>query len=260
MGVVADRRGRTGHSARADRDARVRHVRRRRGRRGRHRGARRRRRRPGPRLRRRSRSRCIAVVRPDRGPAPRPAAPSSRSGIDALKGRQAVVLERVDGARRPDQARRRDLVRPLARRRPGLRAGPAGRRRRDRRSHRRRHVTSTVRKLSRTPPRGRRRVCQTRPARSSTSIRSSGIAGSEGHGEHDATDHHRPDHSGGAGLHRPDQDDPGHPAGQRRHRRALRPLHPHPQRGPQHRRPVHRLDPQPHRPARTGRARSRRSR
>ena len=70
----------------------------------------------------------------------------ARSGIDALKGRQAVVLERVDG----DDGGRIKLAGEVWSARalddgPGLRTRPAGRRRGDRRSDRRRHVTDATR-------------------------------------------------------------------------------------------------------------------
>ena len=81
----------------------------------------------------------IAVVRPiaARHSAQRPLL---ATGIEALKGKQAVVLERVDGsggriklAGEIWSARSLDAVREL-------RAGPAGRRRRHRGSHRDRRV------------------------------------------------------------------------------------------------------------------------
>lgn len=67
--------------------------------------------------------------------------PQHRTGIDALKGRSALVLERVDGSGGRIKLDRRDLVRAHPRRGQQLRTGPAGGRRGDRRSHRGRDVS-----------------------------------------------------------------------------------------------------------------------
>lgn len=65
----------------------------------------------------------IAVVRPI-ATRHRSQRPQLVTGVDALKGKQAVVLERVDHAGGRIKLMRRGLVGPLPRHRPGLRSGP----------------------------------------------------------------------------------------------------------------------------------------
>ncbi|CAG6394039.1 hypothetical protein SCOCK_230140 [Actinacidiphila cocklensis] len=157
MGVVADSSSGAGHPAGDHDNARVRDVRGGRGRGCGRRGARRRNRRAGHHLRGGLR-RPAGLRAPARLPQPaeRGTAQRHRRAQGTAGRRPGTGRRRL---RRQDQTRRRGLVRALTGSRPGLRPRPAGGRRGDRRSYRRRDVTAEHRFPGREfaePARGRR--------------------------------------------------------------------------------------------------------